>query len=123
MQVELPPWPEFVLFSAAVLVVSAFVITVAGQFPREHRKPALASPAGAAILWLTIIATGAAGLAALAFAWAVLPWYAAVIGAGLMVLIAPYVLHPLPDWFINGRSSLVALSVLAVALVAGMWAM
>jgi hypothetical protein len=49
MQVELPSWPELALFTAAVLVVSAFVITVAGQFPSEHRKPGLTSPAGAAI--------------------------------------------------------------------------
>ena len=122
MQVELPSWPEFALFTAAVLVVSAFVITVAGQFPREHRKSGLASPAGAVILWLTILAAGAAGLAALAFAWVALPWYAVVIGGGLMVLVAPYLLHPLPDRFIDGPWSLAVLSVLAVALAAGMWA-
>ena len=123
MQVEVPPWPEIVLFMAAVLVVSAFVIAVAGQFPREHRKPGFASPAGTVILWLSILAAAAAGLAAIAFAWVALPWYAVVIGGGLMVLIAPYVLHPLPDWFINGRSAPVALSALAVALVLGLWAL
>lgn len=122
MQVELPPWPEFILFAAAVLVVTAFVITAAGQFPREHRKPALASPAGAIILWLTILAVSAAGIAAMAFALMVLPWYAWVLGAGLMILIAPYLLHPLPDRFIDGRASLVVLSALAVAFAAGMWA-
>jgi hypothetical protein len=121
MQVELPPWPQFALFMAAVLVVSAFVITAAGQFPREHRKPALASPEGTIILWLTIAVMSAAGIAAMAFAWAVLPWYAVVIGAGLMILIAPYLLHPLPDWFINGRSSLVVLCALAIVLVISMW--
>ena len=121
MQIELPPWPQFALFMAAVLVVSAFVITAAGQFPREHRKPGLASPAGTIILWLTILAVSAAGIAAMVFAWVVLPWYTVVIGAGLMILIAPYVLHPLPDWFINGRSLLVVLCAVAVVLVAGMW--
>ena len=121
MQVELPSWPELALFTAAVLVIAAFVITVAGQFPSEHRKPGFASPVGAAILWLAIAAVGASGLATIAFAWAALPWYAAVLGAGLMILIAPYILHPLPDWFLNGRTGLVVLAALAVALVGGMW--
>lgn len=121
MQVELPSWPELVLFIAAVLVISAFVITAAGQFPSEHRKPQFASPTGAVILWLTIAAAGVSGLATIAFAWAMLPWYAAVISAGLMILIAPYLLHPLPDWFIDGRSALVLLAALALALVGGMW--
>ena len=105
---------------AAVLV--SVVITAAGQFPREHRKPALASPAGGVILWLSILAVGAAGIAAIAFALMALPWYAWVIGAGLMILIAPYLLHPLPDRFIDGRASLVVLAALAVAFAAGMWA-
>jgi hypothetical protein len=124
MQVELPSLPELALFTAAVLVVAAFVITVAGQFPSEHRKPGLTSPAGAAILWLAIVAVGVSGLATIAFAWATLPWYAAVISAGLMILIAPYLLHPLPDWFIDGRTALVVLAALALALVGGMqWAL
>lgn len=121
MQVELPSWPELALFTAAVLVIATFVITVAGQFPSEHRKPGLASPVGVAILWLAIAAVGASGLATIAFAWATLPWYAAVLSAGLMILIAPYILHPLPDWFLNGRTGLVVLAALAVALVGGMW--
>ena len=122
MQVELPSWPHFVLFMAAVLAVSAFVIAVAGQFPREHRKAGFASPVGAAILWLAILVAGTAGFAAIAFAWVALPWYAVVIGGGLMVLIAPYLLHPLPDWFINGRLGLVVLSALAAALALSLWA-
>lgn len=121
MQVELPSWLELAVFTAAVLVISAFVITVAGQFPSEHRKPGLASTAGTVILWLTIAAVGVSGLATITFAWATLPWYAAVISAGLMILIAPYMLHPLPDWIINGRTGLVVLAALAVALVTGMW--
>lgn len=118
---ELPGVAELIIFMAAVLTISAFVITVAGQFPREHRKPALDGPAGAAVLWLTITLAAAAGIATLAFAWRALPWYAAVLGAGLMILIAPYVLHPLPDRVVNGPSALLALAFLALVLAGGMW--
>lgn len=118
--VQMPSWPALALFVAAVLVIAMFVIAAAGHFPPEHRKAALATPAGSAILWLTIAVVAAAGVAALVFAWLALPWYAAVIGGGLMILIAPYLLHPLPDWFVNGRSSLVTCALLAAVLVAAM---
>jgi hypothetical protein len=118
---QLPGLPELILFMAAVLAVSAFVITAAGQFPREHRKPALDSPAGAALLWLTIALAAVAVVATLLFAWLVLPWYATVLGGGLMILVAPYVLHPLPDRVVNGPSALVGLSALALVLAGGMW--
>lgn len=118
---KLPSLPELILFMAAVLAISAFVITAAGQFPREHRKPALDSPAGTALLWLTIALATVAVVATLLFAWLALPWYATVLGAGLMILIAPYVLHPLPDRVVNGPSALVWLSALALVLAGGMW--
>jgi hypothetical protein len=118
---ELPGAPELIIFMAAVLTISAFVITVAGQFPREHRKPALDSPAGTAVLWLTIAIAAAAAVATLGFAWLALPWYAAVLGAGLMILVAPYILHPLPDRVVNGPSALIGLTALALVLAGGMW--
>jgi hypothetical protein len=118
--VEMPSWPALVVFVAAVLVIAMFVIAAAGHFPREHRKPALASPSGSVVLWITIALVALAAIAAISFAWMALPWYAAIIGAGLMILIAPYLLHPLPDSFVNGRSSLLICAVLAVVLVGAM---
>jgi hypothetical protein len=45
-------------------------------------------------------------LAGLIAAWRLIPWYAAVIGGGGAILIAPLVLQKFPDRFVDGRQSL-----------------
>jgi hypothetical protein len=115
-RVALPPWPDLILFMMSVLVISAFVLTAAGHFPREFRSPAVATRTGTLILWISVIVVAAFVGLTLAFTWWALPWYAAVIGGGLMVLIAPYLLHPLPDQFVNGRSALLVLAGVALLL-------
>ena len=45
-----------------------------------------------------------------------MPLPAAVIGGGAMVLIAPMLLQPLPDSFVNGRRGLVTFTGVAIAL-------
>jgi hypothetical protein len=49
------------------------------------------------------------------------PLHAAVIGGGLMVLIAPLLLQPLPDSFVDGAGGLLMFAGLGLglALVAG----
>ena len=116
---EWPPVAGLATFMAAILVVVMFIIAASGHFPAEHRKPALAGPAGTAIIVGTSIIVAAVMLIAAVYAWLVLPWYAAVIGAGLMILIAPYALHPLPDSVVNGRGALLFLAV-AAAVLAGL---
>jgi hypothetical protein len=115
----LPPLPELSLFMALVLVLSLYWLTVSGHFPEEHRTASLKSASGQAVLWGTIGLSTLVTLAALTFAWRHVPLYAAIIGGGLMVLIAPLFLHPLPDSFVDGRPGLVVLAALGLVLMAG----
>jgi hypothetical protein len=77
---------------------------------------------GLTIMWGTIAVMGIAVVAALSIAWHVLPWYAIVIGGGAMLLAAPLLLRPFPDWFVNGRAGLLTFAAAGVAAVLVMWA-
>ncbi len=109
------------IFTALLLVVSLHTLAASGQFPREHRAPALMSSLGAIILHGTIVIAIACLLAALWAAWRLTPWYAAVIGGCLAILAAPLVLQQFPDRFVDGRASLLVFAstsaVLALLLV------
>ena len=50
-------------------------------------------------------------LVAIFAAWKMIPWYAAVIGGGLAILVAPMVLQLFSDRFVDGRASLVSFAV------------
>jgi|GEM_PF-444853 hypothetical protein len=95
-----------ILFAALLLVLSLHGLAASGQFPREQRKPAASTALGATVLYgsiaLAIVSLGVA----LMTAWRLIPWYAAVIGGGLAILVAPLVLRQFPDRFIDGRASL-----------------
>jgi hypothetical protein len=104
------------LFAALLLFVSLYVLAASGQFPREHRAPALASGAGGAILYCTIVVACMSLLAAFFAAWRLIPWYAAVIGGGLAVLAAPLVLQRFTDRFVDGRGSLITFAGASAAM-------
>lgn len=116
----LPYWPQLLLFMGAVLCAALYGLTASGHFPAEFRSEGLKSRAGAGVLWGSMLATAAASAAALVQAWGSLPWYAAVIGGGAMLLFAPLILQPLPDSFVNGRRGLLAFATGAVLLAAAM---
>jgi uncharacterized membrane protein len=97
-----------VLLAALLLVFSLHTLAASGQFPREHRTPALASGLGAIVLYGTIAVAMTSLAAALLAVWRLVPWYAAVIGGGLAILLAPLVLRQFPDRFVDGRASLVS---------------
>ena len=101
-------WIPLALFTTVLLFVSLHALAASGQFPREHRTPALMSSAGAIVLYGTIAVALISLLAALFAAWRLIPWYAAVIGGGLAVLAAPLVLQQFSDRFVDGRTSLVS---------------
>jgi len=106
------------LFMALVLIISLLGLTAAGHFPREPGKP---SPrVGAPVLFGSMVIAGAGLLAALVGAWRHIPWYAAIIGGGAMVLFTPLVLRPLPDAFVDGPAALLVFSGLAVLLAAAL---
>jgi hypothetical protein len=96
------------LFTALLLVLALHILAAGGQFPREHRAPALASGVGGIVLYGTIAVAIASLAVALLAAWRLIPWYAAVIGGGFAILIAPLVLQQLPDRFVDGRASLLS---------------
>jgi hypothetical protein len=117
----LPPLPELAVFMALVLVLSLYGLTVSGHFPDEHRAASLRTGAGQIVLWGTLVLCAAIALASVAFAWWRVPLSAAIIGGGAMVLIAPLLLQPLPDQFVNGRRGLLTFAGIGtgLALIAG----
>jgi hypothetical protein len=120
MSMSISAWLPISLFAALVLVAALHLLSASGHFPIEHRAASLRTPLGIAILF----GTSALVLAALvvgAFAtWRLVPWYAAVIGAGLAILAAPLALRPFPDDFVNGRASLLTFTAIAAALALGL---
>jgi hypothetical protein len=96
------------LFTVLLHFVSLHLLAASGQFPREHRSPSLTSALGALILYGTIAVAFTSLLAAIFAAWKMIPWYAAVIGGGFAVLVAPMVLQCFSDRFVDGRGSLVS---------------
>ena len=96
------------LFTVLLLVLSVHTLTASGQFPHEHRAPALASGVGGIVLYGTIAVAIASLVVALLAAWRLIPWYAAVIGGGFAILVAPLVLQQFFDRFVDGRASLLS---------------
>ena len=80
-----------------LLVFSLHILAASGQFPREHRAPALTSGVGGIVLYGTIAMAITSLLVAFFAAWRLIPWYAAVIGGGLAILAAPLVLQQFTD--------------------------
>ena len=109
------------LFAAAILSFGLYVLAVSGHFPRHARAPA-GSTVGSAVVWGGNAVSALALLIALAAAWLLIPWYAAVIAGGLAILSAPLVLQVFPDAFIDGHGALVGFAGASIALaVALLW--
>jgi hypothetical protein len=111
-----------VLFMALLLAAALCGLAASGHFPPEHRAPALRSGAGPFILFGSLILSLLCLAVGVVLAWRAIPWYAAVIGGGAVVLAAPLVLRSFPDTFVNGRGALLTfagVSGLIVALLFG----
>jgi hypothetical protein len=117
----LPYWPQLVLFAGVVLLVSLYGLAASGHFPPEFRGKNLRGPLGAAVLWSSMAVTVAASVVALVVGARSLPWYAAVIGGGAMLLFAPLLLRPFPDTFVNGRLGLLIFAAGTAVLAAVLW--
>lgn len=113
----LPSWPHLLVLMALVLTLCIFAIFAAGHFPYTSRSPELKTPAATATIWGTIIIAASSALLSLAFAFRTLPWYAAVIGSGLMVLAAPLIAQMFPDRFVNSKAVLLILSATMLLLL------
>ncbi len=114
----MPPdaWFPLALFAALALAVSLYGLAVSGQFPLEHRAPDLKSRAGTLILFGSIALAALSFSAGIILAWRKVPWYAVVIAGGLVLLMTPLLLRPLPDSFVNGRGALLAFAGVAALL-------
>ncbi len=112
--------PPLALFAAVALLSALYVLAASGHFPRRQHVAAGTAIEGA-VLWGASAAAVIALSIALAAAWLLVPWYAAVIAGGLTVLAAPPLLQVFPDSFVDGRSALLtfagASGVLALALL------
>jgi hypothetical protein len=75
---------------------------------------------GRAILFGACAVSALSLAVGVAVAWLVVPWPAAVIGAGAAALAAPLLLRPLPDAFVNGRAALVAFASASALLALGL---
>lgn len=115
--------PPLALFTGLMLALSLQALTASGHFPREHRSPALASGFGAALLYGAIVLAALCLIAGMAAAWRLIPWYAAVIGGGLAILLAPLVLQKFSDRFVDGRAALFTFGGIALALTLSMMLM
>lgn len=105
-----------ILFTLLLLALSLLALTASGHFPAEHRAPAVASGFGLVLLYGAMAFAVLCLLAGLIAAWRLIPWYAAVIGGGGAILIAPLVLQKFPDRFVDGRQSLSIFAGVSVVL-------
>ena len=112
---SIPPVP-LAFFTLLMLAVSLHGLTASGHFPRETRLPAMRTGAGPAVLWLTITVVLGCLVVGLFAAWRLIPWYAAVIGGGGGILVAPLVLQWFPDRFVDGKRGLIAFAAAALLL-------
>jgi hypothetical protein len=110
-----------VLLTGLLLALALHALAASGQFPSEHRTPALASGLGVVVLYGTIAVAMTSLMAALLAAWRLVPWYAAIIGGGLAILAAPLVLQQFPDRFVDGRASLLSFATAAALLALLLW--
>lgn len=113
---ELPGWMELSVFSALILTASVFVVVSSGHFPARDRTVALKTISGSMLIWCSIFILLLSTILGLYVGYRLVPWYAAIIGGGLMVLIAPLIAQSLSDAFVDGKSALVVLIAIALAL-------
>ena len=65
-----------------------------------------------------MIVTAGSVVAGIAATWMLVPWYAAVIGGGAAILLAPLVLQVFPDRMVDGKIALIGFAAAAAVLAA-----
>ncbi len=113
-------WVDLLLFMGLLLCASLYVLAASGHFPHEHRPASLKSASGTVILYGSMAGACACFLIGLASIWNLVPWYAAIIGGGLVILAAPPILRVFPDRLVNGRAALLGFSALVVVIALAM---
>jgi hypothetical protein len=104
--VPLAAWLLLLLFTALLLALSCKDWRPAAISLMSTARRCCAGAGTSAALWLDcdrLICL----LVGITVAWRYLPWYAAVIGGGGAILVAPLALQPLPDRFVDGAGALI----------------
>jgi hypothetical protein len=107
-----------IIFVTLMLLASLQALSASGHFPKASRLPTIAQGSGPAVLWTSIIVTAVAVVVGIAAAWMAIPWYAAVIGGGAVILLAPLALQIFPDRIVDGKIALIGFAVAAAVLAA-----
>ena len=113
-------WLLLVLFSALLLALCLQGLAASGHFPYEHRSTVLRGGLGGLLLFSSIATATICLVIGVTVTWRYVPWYAAVIGGGGAILIAPLALQRLPDRFVDGASALIVFSGASLVLTAAM---
>lgn len=107
-----------IIFVALMLLSSLQALSASGHFPKASRIPAITQGSGPAVLWTSMIVTAGSLAAGIAAALMLVPWYAAVIGGGGAILLAPLVLRVFPDRIVDGKTALIGFATAAAVLAA-----
>jgi len=107
-----------IIFVILMLLASLQTLSASGHFPKASRLPAIAQGSGPAVLWASMIVTSGSVVAGIAAAWMLIPWYAAVIGGGASILLAPLALQVFPDRIVDGKIALIGFAATAAVLAA-----
>ena len=105
------------LFTALFFIASLFVLAALGHFPRAARNEAISHGIGLALLWSTIVIVALCVIVALVAAWRFIPWFAALIGGGTAILVAPLALQYFSDEFVDGRRGIAMFAAIDLVLV------
>jgi hypothetical protein len=109
-------WLSLALLMALLLTLALLGLAASGHFPAQQRAAALRSVTGGMVLYGAIAAGAACLVIGFGLAWSMVPWYAAVIGGGAVILFAPLVLQSMPDRFVDGYGALITFGAAATLL-------
>jgi hypothetical protein len=107
-----------VVFVAMMLLASLQALSASGHFPKASRLAAISRGFGPAVLWTSIVVTMSSVIVGITAAWMFIPWYAAVIGGGGAILLAPPVLQVFSDRIVDGKAALISFAAGAAVLAA-----
>ncbi len=101
-------WPGFVVFSALIMALAMFGLTVATHFPIAVRAPHMQTWRAKLVIAGGMVVAAIAAALAIGFAAERLPAPVTIIGAGGALLAAPLMLRRVPDRILNGEAGLIA---------------
>jgi hypothetical protein len=106
------------VFVALIMLASLQALSASGHFPKTSRLPPISHGSGPVVLWTSMLVTAGSVVAGLAAAGMLIPWYAAVIGGGGAILLAPLILQVFPDRIVDGKTALIGFATAAAILAA-----